>query len=108
MSATISKDSQVEAKQLEQKSLALTANLVAATSEAPALLSIDNSTIAATVLTIDLKQAVSKCHKVQVTNRASGQAEALAAAPSVSGSEISVTLDATGLSDVCVEVIYKA
>jgi hypothetical protein len=107
MSATISKDSQVEAKQLEQKSLSLTANLVAASSEAPALLSIDNSTIAATVVEIDVKQAVSKCHKLQVVNRATGQQEALSAAPSVSGSVISATLDATGLSDVCIEIVYK-
>ena len=107
MSATISKDSQVEEKQLKQKSLSLTANLVAASSEAPALLSIDNSTIAATVLEVDVKQAVAKCHKLQVINRATGEAAALSGAPSVSGSVISATLDATGLSDVCVEVIYK-
>ena len=105
---TISKDSQVEARQLEQKSLVFTANLEAASSDAPALLSIDNSTLSATVLTIDVKQLVAKCYKVQVTDRSSGQAKELAAAPSVADNQISVTVDATGLSDVCVEVIYKA
>lgn len=104
----ISKDSQVQSKQLEAKSLALNANLVAGSSEAPAIISIDNSTIAATDIVIDVKEDVIKCHKLQVINRATGEAAALSGAPSISGQEISVTLDATGLSDVCIELIYKA
>lgn len=104
----ISKDSQVQSKQLEAKRLDLQANLVAGSSEAPAIISIDNSTIAATELVIDVKEDVIKCHKLQVINRATGEAAPLDAAPSVSGQEITVTLDATGLSDVCIELVYKA
>ena len=104
----ISKDSQVQSKQLEARSLALVADLVAETSEAPALVPIDSSTITAAQVVIDVKESVEKCHKVQIVNRATGQSVALLAAPSISGSEISVSLDATALSDVCIEVIYKA
>lgn len=104
----ISKDPQVESKQLEVKQLVLKADLVNESSKSPALLSIDASTIAATVVEIDVKEPVADCHKVQIVDRSTGQSVALAAAPSVSDSVVSVTLDATGLTDVCIEVLYKA
>jgi hypothetical protein len=103
----MSKDSQVASLQLDVRSLAIKADLVAGESEAPALVSIDNSTIAATVIEIDVKEDVKACQKLQVIDRASGEAAPISAAPSISGSVISVTLDATGLADVCIEVLYK-
>jgi len=101
------KDPKVQDLQLEQKELLLSANLVAASSEAPSLLSIDNSTITATVIEIDVKESVSSVQKVQIVNKATGQHVAIAAAPSISGSVISVTCNATGLSNVCIEASFR-
>jgi hypothetical protein len=104
--STVSKDSQVEAKQLEQKSLALEANLVAASSEAPALLSI-TGVLADRILAIDTKEPVKSVQCVRVTNKATGAIVALEAAPSISANTISVQVDGTGLSSVCIEVLYR-
>jgi hypothetical protein len=104
---TLSKDPQVLDRQLEQKSLLLKANLVAATSEAVAIVSINNATLTATVIQIDVKEAISSCEKVQIVNRATGANISLAAAPSVSGSVISVTVNGTGASDVCIVADYR-
>jgi len=103
---THSKDSQVLDRQLEQKSLSLQADLVAQRSEAVAIVSISGA-LASTVVSIDVKEPVKSCQKVQIINRATGASAALSAPPSVSGNSISVTLDATGLSDVCIEVDYR-
>ena len=103
---TYSKDSQVLDRQLEQKTLLLKADLVAQTSEAAALVSM-SGLIAARTISIDVKEAVTSCQKVQIVNRATGSNAGLAGAPSVVGSVISVTLDATGLSDVCICVDYR-
>lgn len=101
------KDPKVQDLQLEQKELLLSANLVTASSEAPSLVSIDNSTITATVIEIDVKESVNSVQKVQIVNRATGQHVAIAAAPSVSGSVISVTCNGTGLSNICIEVSFR-
>lgn len=104
--SSISKDSKVQDLQIEQKSLQLKADLVAQTSEAASIVSMSGA-IGSRTVSIDVKQPVSSCQKVQIINRASGQPEPLSAAPSVSGNSISVTLDATGLSDVCICVEYR-
>lgn len=113
---TQSKDPQVLDRQLEQKTLLLKANLTAsdvvgglkaASSEAAAIVSINNSTLTATVIQIDVKEAISTCEKVQVVNRATGAIISLAAAPSISGSVISVTVNGTGASDVCIVADYR-
>lgn len=101
------KDPKVQDLILEQKSLHIKADLVAGSSEAVSLVSIDNSTIAATVIEIDVKEDVSSCEKLEVIDRSTGQAVSLDAAPSVSNSVISVTLDATALSDVCISVHFR-
>ena len=84
------KDPKVQDLILEQKSLHLKADLVAASSEAVSLVSIDNSTIAATVIEIDVKEDVSSCEKLEVIDRSTGQAVSLDAAPSISNSVISI------------------
>ena len=101
------KDSKVLDLLLEQTELLLSANLVAPSSEAPSIVSINNSTIASTVISIDVKEPVSSVQKVQIVNRATGQHVAIAAAPSVSGSTISVTCNGTGLTSVCIEVSFR-
>lgn len=102
-----SKDSLVLGRQLEAQELIVAANLVAGSSDLPAKVSINNSTITATVITLDAGEAVEKCFFAEVRNRATGAVVAIAAAPSVVGSQISVTCNATGLSDVAVCVKFK-
>lgn len=103
---THSKDEQVLGRQLRQKSLILKADLVNQTSEAPAIISM-SGLLAARSIVIDVKEAVSSCEKVQVIDRASGQPAAIDAAPVVSGNTISISIDATGLSDVCIIADYR-
>jgi len=126
---SISKDPKVQDLRLEQKQLQLSANLVAASSEAPSLVSIDNSTIASTVIEVDVKEAVSSVQKVQIVNKATGEPVAIAAAPVVThtlengstklsssyvaadgkivSSSISVTCNGSGLSNACIEVSFR-
>lgn len=100
------KDSQVHSRQLQAQSFIAECDLVAGTSDAPALVSIDNGTIAATEIAIDVKEPVAKCFKAQVIDRQTGEV-APASSVAVSGSVITITLDATGLADHAVEVCYK-
>jgi len=104
---SLSKDPKVQDLQLEQSQLLLSANLVAATSEAASLVSIDNDTIASTVISIDIKEPIASVQKVQIVNRATGQHVAIAAAPVISGNTVSVTCNGTGLTSVCIEVSYR-
>jgi hypothetical protein len=103
----MSKDPKVQDLQLEQNQLLLSANLVAATSESASLVSIDNSTLTATVISINVKEPIASVQKVQVVNRATGQHVAIAAAPVISGNTVSVTCNGTGLTSVCIEVSYR-
>lgn len=104
---SMSKDPKVQDLQLEQKELLLSANLVAATSEAASLVSINNATLASTVITIDVKEPVASVQKVQIVNRATGQHVAIAAAPVISGNTVAVTCNGTALSSVCIELSYR-
>ncbi len=104
---SLSKDPKVQDLQLEQNQLLLQANLVAATSEAASLVSINNATIASTVIVVDVKEPIISVQKVQVVNRATGQHVAIAAAPVISGNTVSVTCNGTGLTSVCIEVSYR-
>lgn len=112
----MSKDPKVQDLQLEQSQLLLSANLVAATSEAPSLVSINNATIASTVIVVDVKEPIASVQKVQIVNRATGQHVAIAAAPVITNtvvagkvvsSSVSVTCNGTGLSNVCIELSYR-
>jgi len=95
-------------RQLEAQEVNAVCDLVAATSDAPSIVSIDNSTIASTVITLDIQESIEKAFSVQVIDRTSGQSVALAAAPSLAvDKKISVTVDGTGLSSVCVCAKYK-
>jgi hypothetical protein len=104
---SMSKDPKVQDLQLEQNQLLLSANLVAATSESASLVSIDNSTIASTVIVVNVKEPIASVQKVQIVNRATGQHVAIAAAPVISGNTVSVTCNGTGLTSVCIEVSYR-
>lgn len=103
---THSKDEQVLSRQLRQKNLQLNANLVAQTSEAPAIISMSGA-LATRTIVIDVKEAVTSVSQVQVKNVATGLPVAIAGAPIIAGNTISVTIDATGLTNVCIEANYK-
>lgn len=102
-----SKDSLVLGRQLEAQELIVTADLVAGSSDLPAKVTINNATITATVITLDAGEAVEKCFFAEVRNRATGAVVATTASPVVSGSQISVTCNATALSDVAICVKFK-
>jgi hypothetical protein len=76
------------------------------TSEASSLVSF-SGVLATRTVSIDIKEPVKSCQKVQIIDRSSGQSVAISAAPVVSGDSISVTLDATDLDDVCIEVSFR-
>lgn len=102
-----SKDSLILGRQLEAQELVINADLTAATSDLPGKVTIDNSTLTATVITVDLGEDIAKCFLAEVRNRATGAIVAIAAAPSVSGSEISVTCNGTGIADAALVLKYK-
>lgn len=101
------KSALVLGQQLKKQEVSATCNLVAATSDAPGIISIDNSTIAATVVTLTVGEAVASASLCEVRNRATGAVVAIAAAPSLAVAQaISVTCDGTGLTDVVVIFRY--
>lgn len=106
MLAFQAKDSQVLARQLESQHFIAVCDLVNETSDAPALIAIDSSTIGATEVVVDIKEDVEKVFKAQVIDRQTGVVSALTSV-AVSGSEITIVLDATGLTDVALELCYK-
>jgi hypothetical protein len=100
-----SKVPSISARELEAQSVIFTCDLVAAHSNLAAVAFI-NGTIGATVITIDVGEPIQKCLCVNVTNRATG-AVITHSAPDVSvANKISVTVDGTAQSDVCVEISY--
>lgn len=102
-----SKNSDILARQLEAQEIVVEANLVAGSSDLPSNISIDNSTLAATVVTLTVSELVSKCFKATIRDRATGANEALAAAPDLSvANKVSITVDGTGLTDVVVNFVY--
>lgn len=102
------KGSQQLSRQLAAQEIVSVCDLVAGTSDAPAIVAVDNSTIAATVITLDVAEAIASCFVAQVVNRATGANVTLAAAPDVSvAQKISVTVNGTALASVCVKFVYK-
>lgn len=101
------KSSQVLSRQLECQEVVAVCDLVAGTADSQ-IVSIDNSTIAATVITVDIGEPISKCFLAEVRNRATGAILATAAAPSLAvENKISVTVDGTGAEDHTVVIKYK-
>lgn len=101
------KDSQVFAQQLKVQSAAVGCNLVAATSTAPSIIAINNTTLAATVITLTVSENIERASLCEVRNRVTGAIVATAAAPSLAvAQKVSVTCDGTGLTDVVVIFRY--
>lgn len=107
-SAFQAKDSLVLGRQLEVQEVQAKCDLTAATSDAPGIIAIDNSTLTATVITLTVGEVISSAFLCEVRNRATGAVVAIAAAPSLAvAQKISVTCNGTGLSDVVVIFRYK-
>ncbi len=102
------KDSLVLGRQLECQEVNAVCDLTTALSDAPGMVAIDNSTLTATVITLTVGEVVDKCFMAEVRNRTTGAVVALAAAPSLAvAQKISVTVNGTGLTSVCVTWKYK-
>lgn len=104
-----SKNSEILARQLEAQEIVVVADLAtdAGSSDLPTNVTIDNSTITATVVTLTVNEAVKKCFKATVRDRATGANTVIAAEPDLSvANKISITLDATGLTDVAITFVY--
>lgn len=108
MSSYEAKDTLVRGAQLRSQSLSLRADLVAGSSEDPSICTVDNSTLATTSITVDVKETVSKIHRAEVFDRATGQSVAQTAEATASGTEITIDdVDGTGLDSVTVSVTYE-
>jgi hypothetical protein len=102
------KSAAVLGKQLSVQEVVVTCDAVAATSDAPSIVSIANGTIADTVITLDIGEPVEKCLSVQVLVRSTGATVALEGAPSLAvANKISVQINGTGQTDLCVIAKYK-
>jgi len=125
MLASQSKDSKVQDLQIEQKHLSVALNLTAvdvvgglkaASSEAPSIVAISGN-LATRSVQIDVKELVKSVQKVQVINTATGEVEPLLSAPVISApasspagtlaTAITITVDGTGLSASCLEILYR-
>lgn len=101
------KDSLVLAQQLKVQEVVVGCNLVAGTSQAPGIVAINNTSLAATVVTLTVGEDLERASLCEVRNRATGAIVAIAAAPSVAvAQKVSVTCDGTGLTDVVVIFRY--
>jgi hypothetical protein len=111
-----SKDASVSARELEAQTVVVAGNLVAGSSNLGSDLVILNGTIGATVITLAVFEPIQSVLCVRVSNRATGAiiphtaapvvVNTLAAGTSPAVNTISVTVDGTSQSDVCIEFIY--
>lgn len=103
------KDSLVRSRQLEVQEISARCNLVAATSDAPSMIAINNSTLLSTVITLTVAEDISSAFLCEVRNRQTGAVIATVGGPSLAvAKKISVTCDGTGNTDVVAIFRYKA
>lgn len=102
------KDSLVLGQQLKVQEVSAKCSLVAGTSDCPGIIAINNTSIAATVITLSVGEDVASASLCEVRNRVTGAIVATAAAPSLAvAQKISVTCDGTALTDVVVIFRYS-
>jgi hypothetical protein len=102
------KGSNILGRQLAAQEIIFTANAVAGTSDLPGSVTVANGTIADTVITLIVGEAIAKCFSAEVRNRATGAIVPLEAVPSIAvANAISVQIDGTGLTDLAVTFKYK-
>ena len=94
------KSSLVLGQQLKVQEVSSTIDIVAGTSDAPGIIAIDNSVIAASVITLTVGEVVASAGLCEVRNRATGAILATAAVPSLAvAQKISVTVNGTAAED---------
>jgi hypothetical protein len=95
-------------RQLEAQSIVFTADLPSATSDLPGAVVIDSSTIASTTITLNVGEDLAKFFIAEVRNRATGASATLTSvALDGTAKKVVITLNGTGLSNVCVKIVYK-
>ena len=113
--STFSKDEKIESLQLKQNSLFLQANLVTAVAQDAQIVTI-GPTLAARLITIDLKEPAKKVQKVSITNRATGAIIATVTAPALTdtvvngvvvSSQVAFTCNGTDNPDAVIEIQYS-
>lgn len=112
------KSSPVLSRQLEAQEIVAECNLSAsaqtsgsllpaASSDAPSIVEI-SGILTARKITLSVGEPISKCFSVQVIDRTTGEALTLADAPDTSvAQKISVTVDGSTATSVCVVFCYK-
>jgi hypothetical protein len=103
------KSSPVLGRQLEAQEIVSVCQLSPSVkSDAPSIVSIDASDLAAVEITISIDESIEKCFAAQVVDRATGTNLTLAAEPDLSeAKKIKVTVDCTGADSICVKACYK-
>ena len=123
MSTYQAKDSQVQTRQLEAQTIRFNVNAVAGSSDLPTVVTIDNTTIATTLITLAVLEPLTKCYFAEVRNRVTGAIVPLLAAPVLTNSTIvtppgptpsatypeaiQVSVNGTGLTDLHVCIVFK-
>lgn len=106
MSSYDSKDSDILGRELDKQEIIVIANLVSGKNDLDTNVDINNTSLAATIISLDVKEPIRTAFIIKVTNRATGAIVPTASAPVVAGQLMSVTLDATGLTDVCIQFYF--
>ena len=123
MSTYQAKDSQVQTRQLEAQRIIFNVNAVAGSSDLPTVVTVDNTTLATTLITFAVLEPINKCYFVRVMNRITGAVVPLLAAPLLTNSTvvtppgptpsstypeaIQISVNGTGLTDLAIEVCFK-
>lgn len=108
MSSYQSKDELIHGRQLDAKSVSTVANLVAGTSDLPGRLEINNTTIAATVVTLDIGEPVRAFFKITAHNRLTGANIPFLSAPTLLlPNKLIVVLNGTGQTSVDFEFVFQ-
>jgi hypothetical protein len=95
------KSSLVLAQQLKVQEVSVRCNAVAGTSDCPGIVTVNNTSIADTVITLTVGETIASAHLCEVRNRATGAVVAIEAAPSLAVAQaVSVQIDGTGLTDL--------
>jgi hypothetical protein len=123
MSTYQAKDSQVQSRQLEAQTIEFNCNLVAGSSDLPTVVTVDNSTLATTLITLAVLEPLTKCYFAEVRNRITGAVVPLLAAPLLTNATVvtppgptpsstypeavQLSVNGTALTDCFVRITFK-
>lgn len=104
------KDSDLHGRMLAAQTIIYTGDLSTGegNTNLPSHVVVDNAIINATTVTLVVGEPVRKCFRVTVRNRVTGANVLIVSQPDISvANQISIILDATGLTDVVIEFVYE-